>query len=528
MPSLKVVTSAQMRRIEARSEEAGVSTDTLMENAGLEVARRVRHHVGHLEGVPILVLVGSGNNGGDGLVMARLLRRWGASVLVYLCRDRREADSQLARTVDLGVPVVHASRDERLTRLKTALESTHVVVDAVLGTGRVRPIEGRIEEVFSTLDDVGSRREDLTVLAIDMPSGLDADTGFVDPACPRADVTVTLGYPKTGMFAFPGADAVGRLEVVDIGIPPGLDDDVAVELMTDGSASALLPDRPSAAHKGSFGRTLVIAGSQSYIGAATLAASAATRAGVGLVTLAIPGSLQPAVAASVAEPTYMLLPESSPGVVSAEAADTIVEGLASFDALLLGCGIGQEPATKELVERLLYSGQALPPTVVDADALNILSAGAPQGGHWWTRFTGSAIMTPHPGEMARLTGGTVSSVEQDRIRTAVDAAESWNKVVALKGAYTVVGSPNGNAMLSPFANPGLASAGTGDVLAGIIAGLLSQGLSLEDAAALGVYIHGAAAERVRGELGDTGMIASDLLTALPLAIKQLRMGQGIL
>jgi len=528
MLSIKVVTSAQMRRIEARSEDAGVSTETLMENAGLEVARRVRHHVGHLEGVPILVLVGSGNNGGDGLVVARLLRRWGASVLVYLCRDRRETDSQLARTLDLGVPVVHTSQDEGLTRLSTALESTHVIVDAVLGTGRARPIEGKLKEVFTTLDDVRNRREDLTVLAIDMASGLDADTGVVDPACPRADITVALGYPKTGMFAFPGADAVGRLEVVDIGIPPGLDDDVAVELMTDDWASSLLPDRPSAAHKGSFGRTLVIAGSLGYIGAATRAASAATRAGAGLVTLAIPGSLQTAVAAGVAEPTYMLLPESSPGVVSAQAADTVIEALSSFDALLLGCGIGQAPTTREFVERLLYSGEALPPTVVDADALNILSAGASQGGRWWTRFTGSAILTPHPGEMARLTGGTVSSVEQDRIGTAVDAAESWNKVIALKGAYTVVGSPNGNARLSPFANPGLASAGTGDVLAGTIGGLLSQGLNLEDAAALGVYIHGAAGERVREELGDTGMIASDLLPALPLAIKHLRMGQGVL
>ena len=313
---------------------------------------------------------------------------------------------------------------------------------------------------------------------------------------------------------------------MDIGIPAGLDRDVTVELMTPEWARSVLPDRPSEAHKGSFGRTLVVGGSRSYVGAAALAAAAATRVGAGLVTLAIPSSLQAAVAPRVAEPTYILLPESAPGVVSADAAAAILKSLATFDALLIGCGLGQAPATGELVEKLLCSGEALPPTVVDADALNLLSLAKSRSAESWGRFSASAILTPHPGEMARLMGDSVSSVQADRIGRTVESASSWNKVVALKGAHTVVAAPSGNAMLSPYANPGLASAGTGDVLAGAIAGLLSQGMSLEEAAALGVYVHGAAGDRVREELGDTGMIASDLLTALPLAIKELRRGHG--
>jgi hydroxyethylthiazole kinase-like uncharacterized protein yjeF len=515
---MKIVTSEQMRQIEARSEQAGVSTDTLMEVAGLAVAKRVRHHLGPLVGVPIVVLVGPGNNGGDGLVTARHLHNWGARVLAYLCAERREPDPRLAIVHDLGLPILRASQDAGLARLKEALASAHMVIDAVLGTGRSRPVDGILKDILLELAQARARRGDLRVLALDLPTGLNADTGAVDPVCPAADVTVTLGYPKVGLFAFPGADRVGKLEVVDIGIPPGLDGDVRLELMTPAWARSALPRRPSSAHKGTFGRTLVVAGSRNYVGAAYLAATAATRVGAGLVTLAIPQSLQAAVAARAVEPTYLPLPESSPGVVSPEAINSIVEALPGYNALLVGCGLGQEANTRELVVRLLCSGAPLPPAVVDADGLNTLSGDT----GWWERFSTRAIVTPHPGEMARLTGEPASAVQADRVGRAVESAVKWNKVTVLKGAYTVVAFPDGGAMLSPFANPGLASAGTGDVLAGAIVGLLSQGLTLENAAALGVYLHGAAGERVRGELGDTGMIASDLLPTLSRVLKELR------
>ena len=520
---MKIVTADQMRSIEDRSEEAGVTKDALMENAGLVVAQRIRHHLGHLVGVPVVVLVGPGNNGGDGLVTARHLHRWGARVLVYLCHDRREPDPKLDIVRELGLLIAHASQDEGLVRLKEALASAHLVVDSVLGTGRARPIEGALKAILLELSDARARRPEPRVLAMDLPTGLDADTGAVDPVCPTTDITLTLGYPKVGLFVFPGAEKTGSLEILDIGIPGGLDNDVALELMTSAWASAILPVRPSAAHKGSFGRTLVVAGSRNYVGAAYLAATSATRVGAGLVTVAIPQSLQMAVASKATEPTYLPLPESSPGVVSPdEAASIIFENLDGYSAMLVGCGMGQAPETGAFIERLLYSGATLPPAIVDADGLNFLSMSTSAEKGWWERFPTTAIVTPHPGEMTRLTGESTSDIQGDRVNKAVNSAMKWNKVTVLKGAYTVVAFPDGRAMISPFANPGLASAGTGDVLAGSIAGLLSQGLTLDDAASLGVYLHGAAGERVRDALGDTGMIASDLLPILPRVIKGLR------
>ena len=516
---MKIVTSDQMRQIEARSAEAGVSTDALMERAGLEVARRIRDRTGRLVGVPVVVLVGSGNNGGDGLVAARHLQGWGARALVYLCGEREQPDPKLDIARERGVRVLNARHDTSYRQLGKALGSAHLVLDSVLGTGRARPIEGMLREIFLELGAVRARRPGMRIVAVDLPTGLDADTGDVDPVCAAADITATLGYPKVGLFTFPGAEKVGVLEVVDIGIPAGLDGDVGLELVTSKRANAALPERPSAAHKGTFGRTLVVAGSRSYIGAAYLAATAAARVGAGLVTVAAPESLIASVAAKGSEPTYLPLPESSPGVVSSEAASLIFENIGNYQALLVGCGIGQSSSTRELVERLLFPGTQLPPTVVDADGLNILS----RTRSWWKRYSARAIVTPHPGEMARLAGRSLDeSANRHRISEARQSAVKWGKVTVLKGAHTVVAFPNGEAMLSPFANPGLASAGTGDVLAGAIAGLLSQGLSLENAAALGVYLHGAAGERVREEIGETGMIASDLLAALPRAINDIR------
>ena len=515
---MKIVTSSQMGQIETRSQKAAVSTDMLMEQAGLAVARRVRHHLGHLVGVPILVLIGPGNNGGDGLVSARHLHNWRARVLVYLCLRRREPDPKLAALRDMGLSILDGSRDQDHAQLRKHLGEAHMVVDAVLGTGRARPLEGALKEVFLELAEAKATRRDLLVLALDLPTGLDADTGAVDALCPTADITVALGYPKVGLLTFPGADKVGSLEVVDIGIPAGLDGDVGLELMTPAWAARLLPSRSSEAHKGTFGRTLVVAGSHRYVGAAYLASTAAYRVGAGLVTLAIPHSLQLAVASKAAEPTYLPLPGSAPGVVSPEAIHLILESLPQYDALLVGCGIGQERDTRTVVTRLLCSDAPLPPTVVDADGLNILSMDR----HWWERFSSPAIVTPHPGEMARLRGESAAATQADRLGKAVESAAKWGKVTVLKGAHTVVAFPDGRAMLSPFANPALASAGTGDVLSGTIAGLLSQGLTLEEAAALGVYLHGEAGQRVREKLGDTGAIAGDLLTMLPHAIDELR------
>ena len=515
---MKIVTVQQMRAIESRSESAGVSTDALMESAGLAVAQRVRHHWGPVTGVPMVILVGPGNNGGDGLVASRHLQRWGARVAVFVCGERRTPDPKLDMVQETGIPVASVSADDGLSRLSVALSRCHVVVDAILGTGRARPIAGTIAGVLEALKMSVAANPAMRLLALDVPTGLDADTGRADPACVPADVTVALGYAKRGHYAQPAVDRLGLLEVVDIGLPPGVDTEVELELADAQWARGLLPDRPSHAHKGTFGRTLVVAGSLNYLGAAYLAAAAATRVGSGLVTVAIPESLQAAVAAHVIEPTFLPLPESAPGIVNPDAAQLVLDSLDGYDSLLVGCGIGQAEATRRFTERLLLTDAHRPPLVVDADGLNTLA----QNEGWWDRLGANAVLTPHPGEMARLIG---AAADEDRIALATWFASTWGKVVVLKGAHTVVAFPDGGAVLSPFANPGLATAGTGDVLAGVIAGLVSQGLSLADAAALGVFLHGSAGERVRSELGDTGMVASDLLPALPHAINALRAGK---
>ena len=552
---MKIVTAAQMRAIEARSEESGVSTDSLMENAGLAVARIARRMVGPLTGVRVVVLIGPGNNGGDGLVTARHLQRWGARATAYLCRDRDADDPKLADAQVAGVRVIQASEDPQLAGLKEALDSAHLVVDAILGTGRARPISGVLEAVLKALSDTRAAKPDSRLLAnlcqfsqcchsersaaesknlktlngdayqtdtasllsLDLPTGLDCDTGEVDPACVASDVTVALGYPKRGHIEFPGASFTGQMEVADIGIPPGLDGDVRLELMTRDWARSALPERPADSHKGTFGRAMIVAGSRNFLGAAHLAATAAGRVGAGLVTIAIPESLVSSVAPSAIEPTFLPLPESSTGIVSDGAATTILESLDGYSALLVGCGLGQAKETRRMVEELLLSGVELPPTIVDADGLNTLS----RASKWWERWPSRAVLTPHPGEMSRLTRESDSG---SRIDSALESAARWNKTVVLKGAHTVVAHPDGSAMMSPFAIPALATAGTGDVLAGAIVGLLAQGVSLEDAAQLGVYMHALAGEKVSKELGDTGVLASDLLPALPRTIRDLRGG----
>jgi hydroxyethylthiazole kinase-like uncharacterized protein yjeF len=285
---------------------------------------------------------------------------------------------------------------------------------------------------------------------------------------------------------------------------------------------ARLPERRRDANKGTFGRVLVVGGSANYVGAAYLACTAAARAGAGLVTLAVARSLQPVLAAKLTEVTYELLPEAEPGVVAADSVEAIRSSLADCDALLLGCGLGQSRSAVELVNSVLQSRGGLPPLILDADALNIL-ARTPQ---WWRNLPADAVLTPHPGEMSRLTGLPVEEIQSKRVSVALEAARTWQKTVVLKGAYTVVAAPDGRARINPVANPGLASAGTGDVLAGAIAGLSAQGCSLFDAAVAGVFIHGQAGELVKEKMGDTGMLAGDMLPVLPVVISWVRKGHA--
>ncbi|MBI4336414.1 MAG: NAD(P)H-hydrate dehydratase [Chloroflexi bacterium] len=507
-----------MRRLESQAVEAGTSTDTLMERAGLAVARKARERVAGRDHVAqVVVLVGPGNNGGDGLVTARHLADWGCHTAAYLCGARRAEDPKLELAARKGAHVIAATDDPGLSRLRTLLADADLVVDAVLGTGVTRPMGALMQGVFKALAQERGHRSSMVVLALDLPSGLNADTGEVDSATPVVDLTVTLGFPKVGLFLFPGAAHVGHLEVVDIGIPQGLAGDVSLELMEASWVQRSLPTRPPWAHKGTFGRVLAVVGSWQYVGAAYLACMGAARGGAGYVTLATPAGVYPILAGKLTEVTHLPLPEVSP-----DAVQLVRQAMGNYDALLMGCGLGQGQGAEALVRGLLAEGPPLPlPKVLDADALNLL-AKLPS---WWERLGGAAVVTPHPGEMARLLGqqGTVGGKE--RIATARDAARRWRTVVVLKGAFTVVASPQGDARVSPFANPALATAGTGDVLAGLIAGLLAQGMGPYDAAAAGVYLHGAAGELVRQEVGDAGALASDLLPLLPRVIHRCKKGE---
>jgi NAD(P)H-hydrate epimerase len=487
-----------------------------MENAGRAVAEEARDSLGDIEKQDILCLIGAGNNGGDGLVAARYLKDWKAKVSIYLCSPRPDDDTNLKLAQEHRITYIEGEQDKNLKKLDEMLATTTCVIDGLLGTGKMRPLGGLFKQVLEKVNAAQTNRS-FKIIAIDLPSGMDADTGAIDAACPHADITVTLAFPKLGLFSFPGAERVGKLRIVDIGIPEALAEAATTELITDRWAKSVLPARPLNANKGSFGRVMVTAGSINYIGAAYLACSGAMRAGAGLVTLATPASLQPVLAAKLTETTYVPLPESKPGAISIEAADIITRQGSRYDVLLLGCGLGQHPATVEFVTSLILEKE-IPLPVLDADALNIL----PQIPDWWQWLTDDAILTPHPGEMSRLCGLSIDEIQADRLGISRRFAAEWHQTIVLKGAYTVIATTDGRCRVSPFANPGLASAGTGDVLAGVIAGLVAQGLTPFDAASLGVYLHGAAGETVSQDMGDTGLIASDLLPVLPKMIKQLK------
>jgi hydroxyethylthiazole kinase-like uncharacterized protein yjeF len=558
---LKVVTVEQMRAIERAADAGGLPYATMMENAGRAVATWLEQQ--GVRGQQLLVLVGPGNNGGDGLVAARYLHQAGAAVRVYSARPNTDGDENWKLAQSAGVPLDRSEDDDRRTLLRRLAEHADWIVDALLGTGVSRPITGAIREILTVVRDQVERREEhqpdpftyalrapstiaaspvpsaakRRVLALDVPSGLNCDTGAIDAVALRADVTVTLAFAKVGQFLFPGAGYGGELVIADIGIPEELARDIPLELGTPQRIQALLPKRPQDSHKGTFGKVMVVAGSANYTGAPYLAASAAMRVGAGLVTLAIAELLHPILASRLTEATYLLLPHEM-GALVPEAVKVLQERLPDYDALLLGPGLGREEKTIEFVARLLALPQAekkarlgfvgpaardegqeshLPPVVIDADALNALAGRQ----DWHKSLRRGAVLTPHPGEMSRLLGTTVADVEANRLALALRAAQQWGVVVALKGAYTVIASPDGCACINPFATPALATAGTGDVLAGAVAGLLAQGLAPFEAAVAGAYVHGLAGQMAGEEIGLAGVVAGDLLSRLPRGIAAL-------
>jgi NAD(P)H-hydrate epimerase len=412
---------------------------------------------------------------------------------------------------------------EDLAELQIAIQQADVVADAFLGTGHSRPLDPTMGAALALVQKEKQRRSELLQLAVDLPSGLNADTGALDEGASPADLTVTLAFPKVGLLLFPGASYMGELRTGSIGLPPEMPIDAGMELLDPELLHHLLPKRPLDSNKGTFGKVMVLAGSSAYIGAAYLATAAAARIGAGLVTLATTEDRALYYATLLPEATYVLLPPASSS--PQERVHALLDHLQGYHALIVGPGLGQSEATQALLGLLFDGLRALPAIerprlLVDADGLNNLARIA----RWWERLPAHTALTPHPGEMSRLLGGTkVSGGGPDRLEVARNSARVWGHVVVLKGASTLIASPEGGVLRVNWpGNPALASAGTGDVLSGTVGGLLAQGLEPFDAASAAVYLHSRAGLRVSARLGDAGLLAGDLLAELPLALRDLK------
>lgn len=510
---MHIVTVAEMRELEARAErEYSLTSSILMERAGKSAAEILTQYlqrqrrVGNLA---ILVLVGPGNNGGDGLVMARHLEQWGAQISIYRWKE------QELTTHGQVIPA-----HDTASALEKVIRQADYILDALLGTGRSRPLPDSMRQLLQRVLQEREHRDTLHVVAIDLPTGVNADTGDVDPGTIPNDMTITLACPKQGFFFFPARNYIGELHVGDIGLPPELERDLHTAMLTGAMVQKLLPARPLDSNKGTFGKVMLFCGSPAYPGSAFLAGSAAARIGAGLVTLAVTENMLPIYASAFHESTFVLLPAQEEGSFSC--VDTLMTHLEGYRTLLLGPGLGQSPFIRVVILELLEKLRNMPEhkrphLIIDADGLNNLSALE----RWWTLLPGGTIITPHPGEMGRLCGDLkVSGGTIDRLALARDKAREWQVNLVLKGACTIIAEPGASTRINWIANPALATAGTGDVLAGMIAGLLAQNVMPFDAAGAAVYLHTIASELVSAEIGSSGLLAADLLPKIPRAVSK--------
>jgi NAD(P)H-hydrate epimerase len=516
--SVRLLTAEEMRELDRRTIAAGVAGETLMERAGAGVVSAMSERYGPLLGMRVLVLCGTGNNGGDGFVAARALRERGAVPSVVLVGERSrvqgDALAHLKHAEADGLEVAERNDPATLREFAARVDRWDYALDALLGTGAKGAPEGTIAEavqLLRELDEAGTR-----VVAVDLPTGVRADTGEIARRAVRADLTVTFGHPKRGQWLYPGRAFVGHLEVVDIGLiedEPGIPG--GVELASHAAMSRLVPLRDPRAHKNSVGRVLVLGGAAGTTGAVALAARAATRAGAGYVLVGIPSSLLDVFSIKLTEQMPRPLAERAPRVLALEALDPALALAADVHAVAFGPGLTRAPCAAELARRFVMKCET--PLVLDADGLNAFEGEADRlaEGH------GPLVLTPHLGEMSRLTGLDARALEANRIDAAREWAARWKAVVVLKGAPTVTAAPDGRATVNPTGNPGMATAGTGDVLSGAIAALLAQGLERYDAARLAVWIHGAAGDLAAAHHGVHGMSASDVLRHLPHALLDL-------
>ncbi len=518
---MKIVTGAEMRRIDETTILRFVTGIALMERAGQRVFDHVAASFPQLDSMTVSIALGKGNNAGDGLVVARLLAEAGASVILHYLHRPEDLSPDAAK----NHARLAALREERRVserylylgnwreEVSAALDESDLVVDALLGTGLASPVREEYAALIGLLNECGS-----PIVSIDVPSGVNSDTGEVMGTAVVADATVTLGLPKIGCLFYPGKECAGELVVGDIGIPAEVIDGerLLVETIDYEDALAGLPRHAPTAHKFARGSLLLVAGSRRYAGAAALAATSALRTGVGIVYCAGPESVRAAVQSAAPEVVFVSLPETASGSIARRAGERLLDEI-RFDALAVGPGLTTDEETASLVPRILERFRK--PLLIDADGLNALAG----------RFDlvqkasvdREIVVTPHSGELARLVGEEIPELPAARIeRLRSLVAGTWVTIVH-KGAPTLVAHPDGTVGVNLHGHPGMATAGSGDVLAGAVAGFLAQGCGAARAARLGVYLHSRAAEIAAAELGERGMIARDCMEALPLALREL-------
>ena len=511
---MRVLTTAQMRDADRRTiDEVGIPSAVLMENAGRQVVVAMERHLRALGDQRVAVVCGKGSNGGDGFVVARLLETRGVHTQVYLLASSSEvvgdARVNLSALRAIGVSVVEVAEPDAWAAHLPEIGACDVVVDALFGTGLTRPLAGHWRTVVGDLNATG-----VPIVSIDLPSGASADTSRLIGETIDATLTVTLGAPKLPLLVPPAATQAGEVVVADIGIPDTVVaalDGPRVEVLTYEWARDLVVPRPDDIHKGDCGRVLIVAGSTGKTGAARLAALGALRSGAGLVTVATPHVCQAVVSTLMPEYMTLGLDDTADGMVSAEAVDTVLSE--RCDVLAVGPGLGQGAGARALVRALVE--RATVPLVLDADGLN---AFADDAAGLVGRDGRDLIITPHPGEMARLIGATIDHVQTHRVEVARELATTHSLYVVLKGARTIVATPAGAVLINVTGNPGMATGGTGDVLAGVVAAWLAQSLDAEAACGLGVFLHGLAGDLCAAEQSEVGLIASDLADHLGPAV----------
>ena len=513
---MKVVTAAQMQRIESDWFDSGRQTlDDLMDLVGRSIAEWTVDALAKPVALcNVALLAGKGNNGGDAIIAAKHLANAGANVDLILCLARNNEDSLVRQAAQAGVGIIDASKLDNRRQAVEICGRADIVIDGVFGFSISRPIDDQLGGFLREIRDASNK-----IAAIDLPSGANPDTGDFDANGLAADYTLSVGSPKIGTaLRFGNPEFGSEHHVLDVGIPNDLTNGVKSELLTRALCAGLLPRRSALSHKGDHGRALLVVGSSAYPGAAIMATRACAKSSVGLLTAAVDPSIKPAIAAAVPESTYLDLHALSDGDTDVgQAVDLLLPSLRRVGAVLIGSGMGVSDGNRELLERLFAVRDDWRETVAvcDADALTMMA-----GSDLWDASDGIVIVTPHPGEMSRLLGTDIESVETDRLSSVRNAADLVGGVAVLKGASTLIADNEPRLRINMRPNSGLARGGTGDVLAGLITGLAAQ-LAPFDAASLGVYLHGVAGELATSEVGEYGLTASDVVDKIPAAFRQL-------